>query len=247
MWPYLFLGSNGYGRLEIDYETIVRTIFVDFRNFPKPAELFGILREYTENGLLFVYESETGAVWGEWDAKSGSLPRWKTAKDRKSPAPDQKAFDLWKKDYLLQTKPLPNISEIFGKFPLGVGVGVGVGVGKGVGKKLCAKSQKRFQQPTVAEVDEYGRSIHFEIDGEAFVNFYESKGWLVGRSAMKNWKAAVRTWRTNRQTIALPAAVPSLEPTTPPASAQNGRPRTETFTQRMDREMAELRDKGLIA
>lgn len=31
-------------------------------------------------------------------------------------------------------------------------------------------------------------------EGEKFFNFYESKGWMVGRSKMKNWKAAARNW-----------------------------------------------------
>lgn len=129
LWPYLFLASNGFGRLEIDYEFILRNFFVDFRNFPKPNEFFGIIREYHDNGLMFLYEN--GAVWGQWDCKSGSLPRYQTAKDRKSPAPDKIAFEEWKKAYALKTNILPKISEIFGKFPLGIGDGIGIGEGVG--------------------------------------------------------------------------------------------------------------------
>ena len=33
-----------------------------------------------------------------------------------------------------------------------------------------------------------------KVDPQAFVDFYESKGWMVGKNKMKNWKAAVRTW-----------------------------------------------------
>jgi hypothetical protein len=36
------------------------------------------------------------------------------------------------------------------------------------------------------------------VDADAFVDFYESKGWLVGKNKMKDWKAAVRTWERNR-------------------------------------------------
>ena len=32
------------------------------------------------------------------------------------------------------------------------------------------------------------------IDAEAFIAYYESKGWMVGSGKMKNWKAAVTTW-----------------------------------------------------
>ncbi len=32
------------------------------------------------------------------------------------------------------------------------------------------------------------------VDPERFVNFYQSKGWKIGRDPMKDWKAAVRGW-----------------------------------------------------
>lgn len=37
------------------------------------------------------------------------------------------------------------------------------------------------------------------VDPQTFVDFYESKGWMVGKSKMKNWKAAVRTWEKDNQ------------------------------------------------
>ena len=53
---------------------------------------------------------------------------------------------------------------------------------------------KRFTKPTPAEVTAYGKSRGFPIDGEEFCDFYESKGWMIGKSPMKDWQAAVRTW-----------------------------------------------------
>ena len=38
-----------------------------------------------------------------------------------------------------------------------------------------------------------------KVDPQAFVDFYESKGWMVGKNKMKNWKAAVRTWEKEDQ------------------------------------------------
>ena len=32
------------------------------------------------------------------------------------------------------------------------------------------------------------------MDAEKFFDFYESKGWMIGKNKMKNWKAALRTW-----------------------------------------------------
>lgn len=60
------------------------------------------------------------------------------------------------------------------------------------------KSQKRFTPPTAEEVREYCLERGNGISGEEFVDFYESKGWMVGSSKMKDWKAAVRTWESKR-------------------------------------------------
>lgn len=52
----------------------------------------------------------------------------------------------------------------------------------------------KFKKPTIEEVDAYCEERGNGIDAAAFWDFYESKGWFVGRNAMKDWKAAVRTW-----------------------------------------------------
>jgi hypothetical protein len=54
--------------------------------------------------------------------------------------------------------------------------------------------RKRFTPPTVEEVAAYCRERNNRIDPQTFVDFYSSKGWVVGKSKMKDWKAAVRTW-----------------------------------------------------
>lgn len=53
----------------------------------------------------------------------------------------------------------------------------------------------RFTPPTVEEVRAYCVEKGFTFDPEAFVAFYESKGWKVGRNPMKSWKAACTTWQ----------------------------------------------------
>lgn len=53
---------------------------------------------------------------------------------------------------------------------------------------------QRFVAPSEDQVAAYARERGFQIDAGAFVDFYASKGWKVGRSPMKDWKAAVRNW-----------------------------------------------------
>ena len=52
----------------------------------------------------------------------------------------------------------------------------------------------RFVKPTVEEVKEYCRERNNNVNPESFIDFYESKGWKIGKDPMKDWKAAVRTW-----------------------------------------------------
>ena len=58
---------------------------------------------------------------------------------------------------------------------------------------------KRFTPPSVEEVKAYCLERKNGLDAQAFVDFYESKGWKVGKEPMKDWKAAVRTWENRRK------------------------------------------------
>ena len=62
----------------------------------------------------------------------------------------------------------------------------------------------RFIKPTVEEVEAYCREKGYYIDAAYFVDYYASKGWLVGKTPMKDWKAAVRTWVKNNQRATAP-------------------------------------------
>lgn len=55
-------------------------------------------------------------------------------------------------------------------------------------------ARKPFIPPTVEEVGAYCTERGNSVDPEAFVDFYASKGWMIGKNKMKDWKAAVRTW-----------------------------------------------------
>lgn len=48
--------------------------------------------------------------------------------------------------------------------------------------------------PSIEEIREYCQERNNNIDPEKFFDFYDAKGWMIGKNKMKNWKAAVRTW-----------------------------------------------------
>lgn len=56
------------------------------------------------------------------------------------------------------------------------------------------ESSKKFIKPTISEIDTYCKERNNNISGGDFFDFYESKGWKIGNSPMKDWKSAVRTW-----------------------------------------------------
>ena len=59
--------------------------------------------------------------------------------------------------------------------------------------------KKVFVPPTVEEVSAYCSERNNSIDPEAFVAFYQSKGWKVGKNPMKDWKSAVITWEKRQK------------------------------------------------
>lgn len=48
--------------------------------------------------------------------------------------------------------------------------------------------------PSLEEVSAYCSERNNGVDPQSFIDFYASKGWMVGRNKMKDWKASVRTW-----------------------------------------------------
>ena len=67
-------------------------------------------------------------------------------------------------------------------------------------KKEKNNNIKRFTPPTYEQVSTYCKERKNTVDAERFLDFYESKGWMVGKNKMKDWKAAVRNWeRSSKQ------------------------------------------------
>ena len=66
-------------------------------------------------------------------------------------------------------------------------------------EKIKKENSKQFFKPKLEEVKEYCEERNNNIDAEAFINYYQAKGWMVGKSPMKDWKAAIRTWEKNNK------------------------------------------------
>lgn len=66
-------------------------------------------------------------------------------------------------------------------------------------KKESIKEKSRFAAPTLTEVQTYCVERNNNINAEQFIDFYESKGWMIGKNHMKDWHAAIRTWERKEQ------------------------------------------------
>lgn len=60
--------------------------------------------------------------------------------------------------------------------------------------KSTTTKRKRFEKPTISDIEQYCIERNNNVNAEQFFDYYESNGWRVGKNSMKDWKAAVRTW-----------------------------------------------------
>lgn len=69
-----------------------------------------------------------------------------------------------------------------------------------IDKKIDKENKKEsgFVKPTIEEVRQYCKEQNNGVDADMWWNFYESKGWFIGKNKMKSWHSAIATWvRTN--------------------------------------------------
>ena len=57
----------------------------------------------------------------------------------------------------------------------------------------------KFIPPLIEQVQEYCKERNNTVNAEKWFDFYSSKGWMIGKNKMKDWKAAIRTWEKNEQ------------------------------------------------
>ena len=75
------------------------------------------------------------------------------------------------------------------------------------------KGRKRaFVPPTLDDVQAYMDKIgECRFTAVRFCNYYEAKGWMLGRTKMKNWKVALNIWVERENTKGMPKGNPQTE------------------------------------
>lgn len=68
-------------------------------------------------------------------------------------------------------------------------------------EKSCAKKERNTIPPTFEMVALYCQQRNNNINPQTFIDHYDAKGWLIGKEAMVDWQATIRTWeqKNNKQ------------------------------------------------
>jgi hypothetical protein len=100
-------------------------------------------------------------------------------------------------------------SQIVQASPVKMSTNTNKDTNKDIIKEKIYKKEK-FVKPSIGQIQEYCKERKNNINAEQFHDYYQSKGWKVGKTAMKDWKAAIRTWE--RSSFQKQSAKPKLEP-----------------------------------
>lgn len=93
-----------------------------------------------------------------------------------------------------ETKPKPRVNQTETKPEPNENVNVNDNENIKEKDKKKSATSRAPSKPTIEEITAYCRERGNSVDPQAFYDFYESKGWMIGKNHMKDWKAAIRTW-----------------------------------------------------
>ena len=157
----------------------------------------GILR-YARDGEAPHFTGVLAAIWAltkpsiDRDAgryKEKSLQgRWKVyVREEKKAGREHLDFEEWKHLLLSDdNKCYPTATASSSSTPTSSSAGAPTST------EALPPTHKPFSPPTLQEVQDYVRERNSNVDPQGFIDFYASKGWMVGRSKMKDWRAACR-------------------------------------------------------
>lgn len=181
--------------------TLYRSVWDGIKGLPDETalRLLKALFGYALDGIEPELQGLEQTVFTSWRAnvdasrarqeagKLGGRPKKSMVSDEKTMVSDLKTMVSDDKTIVLEKKP--TITKTITETETITDTDTKTGKEKGTREKGT-----KFTPPTVEQVKDYCNKRGNAVDPEAFTAFYASKGWKVGKSPMKDWKAAVRTW-----------------------------------------------------
>jgi hypothetical protein len=111
LWPYLFLLSNRFGRIEFDFDAIAFKFASFGEAAPTSPEISDCFAEYERHHLILVFGTD-GQRWGQWDTRRTRLSKFKTVSDRQSPTPPEPAYTDWLREQHRDDWPAYHCTEV---------------------------------------------------------------------------------------------------------------------------------------
>ena len=175
-------------------------------NLNEKGQLFEAILDYAESGIEPELDGALGIAWDfiqprldQDTERYGNKVLQKQyaafVRELKKRGSVVISFDEWKNMTDVERDQL--ISGDIGRYPTSTSTPTSTPTPTSNLKEIYASSPPRaarFTPPSVEEVRVYCAERKNSVDPERFVDFYASKGWLVGKSKMKDWRAAVRSW-----------------------------------------------------
>lgn len=175
-------------------------------NLNEKGQLFEAILDYAESGIEPELDGALGIAWDflqprldQDTERYGNKVLQKQyaafVRELKKRGSVVISFDEWKNMTDVERDQL--ISGDIGRYPTSTSTSTSTSTPTSNLKEIYASSPPRaarFTPPSVEEVRVYCAERKNSVDPERFVDFYASKGWLVGKSRMKDWRAAVRSW-----------------------------------------------------
>lgn len=187
LWTYLITYVDDYGRGSADPEILKGFVFPRRKGVTE-ASIEKALADLANSGSVILYEvdGEPYFCFPNW----GDHQRIQTRKS-KYPAP---SVD----DFLKSTASHGESRKVtvsHGESPPESNTNPNTNSNP----KYNSAPAGAFTPPTVEEVADYCLERRNGISAQRFVDFYTSKGWMVGKTKMKDWKASVRTWEQDNK------------------------------------------------
>lgn len=162
----------------------------------KEGAINSALKELKENGYLIISkkmpnETESGRIEYEWDFYE--VPQNKKQAEEKQD-PEKQGLEFQGLEFQgLENSGQLNTNTSNTNIP-------STNILNTKGLYIEDKPQKKkFIPPTVDEVAAYCQERNNGIDAEEFVDWYQSRNWMSGKTKLSDWKACVRTWEKKKK------------------------------------------------
>lgn len=185
LWIYLITYVDDYGRGSADPELLKGLVFPRMKRV-REQDIASALAELAGKGAILLYEVDGEPLF--------YFPNWsehQRIQTKRSKFPDPPVSTE------IPAQPQQG-TEIHGESPWPT-------VNHGYNpiqkeseseseSEVVTRTHARFTPPTADQVSAYAQETGRSIDAQRFVDFYAAKGWKVGTTPMKDWRAAVRNW-----------------------------------------------------